>query len=244
MTAARKTRQRATEALSDHGLLLVEDIGEQDSAAGLLAQLGELIPQYDGRTTHEVICRPGHENLAYSQSNNTICAHTEAPGWNPSPAYLALFCHRQASCGGGHTDLLDVELLLPCLDKREIALMSEREIEFPGTGGPDRPVRLPMLSAGPNERPVLRFSFNYLTTGTYEPASDTNPADWQLPLGADGRALALRVHDLFLALRTRVLVPEKCLLVWDNHRMLHARSRYRDPARHLTRFWVSDGSHS
>jgi alpha-ketoglutarate-dependent taurine dioxygenase len=29
------------------------------------------------------------------------------------------------------------------------------------------------------------------------------------------------------------------MLIWDNWRMIHARSRYTDPARHLTRYWLA-----
>lgn len=54
----------------------------------LLCQIGELIPQYHGTLTHEVTYRPGNEGCSYSQSANTILAHTEAPGWDPSPPTL------------------------------------------------------------------------------------------------------------------------------------------------------------
>ena len=95
------------------------------AAEELVRSVGELIPQYNGSLTHEVTYRPGNDHRAYSQSANTILAHTEAPGWHPSPAYLALFCHRQARCGGGHTDLLDVRRLVAALDADELALMTE-----------------------------------------------------------------------------------------------------------------------
>ena len=36
-----------------------------------------------------------------------------------------------------------------------------------------------------------------------------------------------------------VLIPDGCMLIWDNWRMIHARSRYTDPARHLTRYWLA-----
>ncbi len=35
-------------------------------------------------------------------------------------------------------------------------------------------------------------------------------------------------------------IADGALLIWDNQRMLHARSEYADRSRHLTRFWCGD----
>lgn len=35
-----------------------------------------------------------------------------------------------------------------------------------------------------------------------------------------------------------VLIPENAILVFDNHRMAHARPAYQDPGRRLTRYWL------
>ncbi len=113
----------------------INDVDNLAAAEELVRSVGELIPQYNGRLTHDVTYRPGNDDRAYSQSANTILAHTEAPGWHPSPAYLALFCHRQARCGGGHTDLLDVRRLVGGLDADELALMTDAELHFPGPDG-------------------------------------------------------------------------------------------------------------
>jgi alpha-ketoglutarate-dependent taurine dioxygenase len=37
-----------------------------------------------------------------------------------------------------------------------------------------------------------------------------------------------------------VLIPEGAILLWDNQRMLHARSAYRDLRRRLTRYWLAE----
>jgi hypothetical protein len=36
-----------------------------------------------------------------------------------------------------------------------------------------------------------------------------------------------------------VLIPESSMLIWDNQRLMHARSEYQDPVRHLTRYWLN-----
>ena len=153
--------------LDQWGYVVVQDVSNIAAAEELVRSVGELIPQYNGRLTHDVTYRPGNDHRAYSQSANTILAHTEAPGWHPTPAYLALFCHRQARCGGGHTDLLDVRKLAGALDTDELALMIEAELHFPG---PDGGVRSAMLSTDATGNTVARFSYNLLTTSDYDPA--------------------------------------------------------------------------
>jgi hypothetical protein len=229
-------------ALAEHGYAVLSPVTDVEHAAAVLAEFGRLVPQYDGGLTHEVTYRPGNDDRAYSQSANTIRAHTEAPGWRPSPAYLALFCHRQARCGGGHTDLLDIEQVLPALTEDEKALLTDRELDFPGPdhANQGRTVRTRLLSVADDGRRVLRFSWNLLSTGEYDPPLEVDPDPGALPLGAPGAALADRVSALFGERATSVLIPENSVLIWDNRRMLHARSAYQDPARHLTRFWVNE----
>ena len=111
---------------------------------------------------------------------------------------------------------------------------------MPSWGGPDEGVRSTMLSIDAAGNTVARFSYNLLTTSDYDPTLDAEVDRRQLPLGEAGRRLAHRVSDLFRELRTSVLIPDGSLLIWDNQRMLHARSEYSDRSRHLTRFWSSD----
>jgi|RhiMethySRZTD1v2_1073278.scaffolds.fasta_scaffold166026_2 hypothetical protein len=223
--------------LDQWGYVVINDVDSQAAAEELVRSVGQLIPQYNGHLTHDVTYRPGNDDRSYSQSANTILAHTEAPGWHPSPAYLALFCHRQARCGGGHTDLLDARRLVGVLDTDEMALMTEAELHFPG---PDGGVRSTMLSTDTSGNTVARFSYNLLTTADYDPSLGADVGHSELPLGEAGRRLAHRVSDVFRERRTSVLIPDGSLLIWDNQRMLHARSEYADRSRHLTRFWSTD----
>ncbi|WP_018542455.1 TauD/TfdA family dioxygenase [Streptomyces sp. MspMP-M5] len=39
---------------------------------------------------------------------------------------------------------------------------------------------------------------------------------------------------------TSVLIPEDALLIWDNHRMFHARTGFSDTRRRLTHYWIAD----
>ena len=150
--------------------------------------------------------------------------------------YLALFCHRQARCGGGHTDLLDIPRRWIGVDDDELALMTEHEMHFPGPlGGTST-----RMSAGMATATVVRFSYNLLTTADYDPAlvadNHSQAAAWR------GRPRPWLAGSATCSreLRTSRADPDGSLLIWDNQRMLHARSEYHDRSRHLTRFWSTD----
>lgn len=222
--------------LEADGYAVVEGLAGQPAAIELMQDIGRFVPQYTGAVEHEVVYRPGNDGRAYSQSRNTIRCHTEAPGWRPSPRHLALYCHRQARCGGGHTDLLDLKALEKLLGPAERALLTDPRIAFPGPAGP---VTVPMLYEEAGGRAVLRFSYNLLTAADYDAPLDAAPDPGQLPLGREGAELARHVAELFDQYRIQVLVPDGALLIWDNQRMLHARSEYADEGRHLTRYWIA-----
>ena len=152
--------------LDQWGYVVLNDVDNLAAAEELVRSVGELIPQYNGHLTHDVIYRPGNDDRSYSQSANTILAHTEAPGWHPSPAYLALFCHRQARCGGGHTDLLDAGVGRGPRCRR-VALMTEAELHLPGAGR--RRSERDAEHRPPAAIPSQRFSYNLLTDGRLRP---------------------------------------------------------------------------
>lgn len=221
--------------LTNKGYALVERNGGQGHAIKILQKLGTLIPQYHGALEHEVMYRPGFDDKAYSQSNNTILAHTEAPGWSPSPRFLALYCHKQAQCGGGHTDIFDLQELLPLLNKDEQSLLESIPLHFPGPGGGATRKILETDRLGS----VLRFSFNLLTSGEYDPPLDNIVSHQSLPLGKKGFDLAHKINNIFIKNCSSILIPDDALLIWDNQRLLHARSKYEDKNRRLVRYWIS-----
>jgi hypothetical protein len=225
----------ARRRLDQWGYVLVEDVESSTAAEELIRSVGDLIPQYNGLLTHEMTYRPGNKHRPQSANENS--ARTEAPGWHPSPAYLALFCHRQARRGGSRCDLLDLRKLVGALDADELALMTDAELHFPG---PDGGVRTTMLSTDAAGNTVTRFSYNLLTTADDDPTVGAGVDPSRLPLGEAGRRLAHRISELFRELRTSVLVPDGSLLIWDNQRMLHARSDNDDRWRRLTGFWSTD----
>ncbi|MGW7002421.1 TauD/TfdA family dioxygenase [Streptomyces sp. NPDC054933] len=233
-----------TKELVEQGYTLLDGITTDDQAAEALRQLGEPIPQYDGALRHQVKAAPGFEGRRYSKSTNTILVHTEAPGWNPPPRYLALHCRVQAKCGSGHTELADARAFVAQLGEADRRLVYERTVDWVGhnTGGTGSSgVRRPAVERTADGREIVRFSYNLLTAGHYDPPVDAEVRPEDLPLGAAGIELARQAEEFFREHKVSVLIPEDSVLVWDNQRMLHARSSYTDVRRHLTRYWLAEG---
>jgi hypothetical protein len=232
-----------TRELAEQGWTLLAGIRTDEEAAAALTEIGHTMPQYDGNLRYQVKAAPGFEDRRYSKSTNTILVHTEAPGWNPPPRYLALHCRVQARCGSGHTQLADAHALVDSLPEAERRLVHETPVDWLGhnTGGTGASgVRRPVVERTAAGRRIVRFSYNLLTAGHYDPPVDADVAPERLPLGAAGRDLAQRAETFFRERKTSLLIPEDSVLVWDNQRMLHARSSYTDARRHLTRYWLGE----
>jgi hypothetical protein len=207
-----------------------------------LRRLGKIVPQYNGCETFEVTYRPGYDQAPYSQSMNALGAHTEAPGFTPPPKYLALYCHRQARCGKGQTLIADgVHFYDKVLSKELREWSSANEVEFVATAAPGegarKTFRAPIRVSYEGE-PLLRFSYNLFRYGNVNPDAtdvrvvETQPAD---PLGK----IAEEGEAFFADNLIPVLIPDGCMLVWNNHRLIHGRGNYSDQARHLTRYWLA-----
>lgn len=233
------------EMLDRDGYVVIENVGSTEKTEELLTRLGGIIPQYDGQKSHEIRVTAGFEGMLHSKTSKEIFVHTEAPGWDPVPKYLALYCHAQARCGGGHTTICDGREFLADLNDRERELMCDVEIDFPGAYGKQGKdgeakwtVRKSMVSQDEQGREVIRFSYTHLTFADYTPDLGRDVPVDSLPLGEEGKALAEHGNKFFEDKHLPVLIPEHGLLIWDNRRMFHGRSSYTDARRHLTRFFI------
>ena len=227
--------------LLEQGYTLIQGVTIDEEAAEALRPFGKIIPQYDGQLRYQVRAQPGFENRRYSKSTNSVLVHTEAPGWAPPPRFLALHCHVQAACGAGQTELADGRALLAAFDDVLARAAQDLEIEWIGhnTGGVgSKGVRAPIVERACDGTEMIRFSYNLLTTGHYDPPVDAAPDPASLPLGALGIQLAEFAEQFFREQKASILIPEDAVLIWDNQRMMHARSEYKDIRRHLTRYWL------
>lgn len=214
----------------------------RDGPRPALAHFGRIVPQFNGEETFEVTLKPGFEKLPFSQSKNGIGPHTEAPVYNPPPKYLALHCHKQAQCGGGQTLLADGFAFYESLGTELKAWAHQNEVAFfasamPGTTG--RRVHRAKLLEEKDGAKLFRFSYNQFRFGDVNPSESdlASPAAQyaDTPLGR----IAQLGETFFYENMIQVLIPEGAMLIWDNQRLMHARGKYTDPVRHLTRYWLS-----
>ncbi|WP_414441270.1 TauD/TfdA family dioxygenase [Burkholderia sp. 22PA0106] len=230
------------DALREHGWTVLEPELLRDDVPGTLRRFGVFIPQFNGLETYEVTYKPGFDALPYSQSKNGIGPHTEAPVYDPPPKYLALHCHRQAACGGGQTLLSDGFAFFKSLTPELQQWARTHPIAFSATTEPGSTQRrqhdAPMMREE-NGEPVFRFSYNLFRFGDVNPSeSDMAAASAADDAGPLAR-IALQGEAFFLDNMISVLIPEGSVLIWDNRRLMHARSQYTDPVRHLTRYWIN-----
>ncbi|MCK7623753.1 TauD/TfdA family dioxygenase [Streptomyces sp. RS10V-4] len=206
----------------------------------VLAELGDLVPQTTGELAYDIRAHAGFAHVRDTRSPHALRPHTEAPGQDVPPRYLALHCRVQATCGGGQTLLADAPRFLATLDEDLHRLAHSHPVhwpsyqEHPGATGVRKPV-VDRTAAGT----VIRMSSTLLATGAYSEALD-EPGGAAPPLGPGGLALARRTVDFMGTHGTSVLLPEDALLIWDNHRMFHARTGFSDTRRRLTRYWIAD----
>ncbi|MBV8994028.1 MAG: TauD/TfdA family dioxygenase [Pseudonocardiales bacterium] len=224
------------------GFVVIQGVETQDDLNSWIAHFGRVMPQYDGSLAYEVRVESGFDDRAYSKSQNEIRAHTEAPGWQSPPKFLALWCHIQAQGAGGETCLADMKDYLKRLDPTVVERLRSWNIRWSGTnasGTGSAGAVAPILAADGSSDEVLRFSYNLLTSGEYDPPLDGEVPRELLPWGRFGFDLAHQVHDYFKHSALKIRIPEHAVLLWDNHRMAHARVPYADARRHLTRYWIA-----
>ena len=103
-------------------------------------------------------------------------------------------------------------------------------------GDPLRPTSFAGPVFQPTSPPLLRFSYNLLRHGLYDPEtaqiSDAGPAQTARETLADMLLVA------FQHCREAIDIPAGALLVVDNRRMVHGRTAYSDHRRELIRYWV------
>lgn len=238
--AACDTVEQAQSMLAMAGWAVLSPGLMPNGARAALAHFGRILPQYNEQDTWEVRAKPGFEQVPYSQSSNGIGPHTEAPVMDPPPKYLALYCHRQARCGGGHTRLADGFVF--CDRHGGQQHFESLVADFFATPTPESKAREHLRTSLLNrsaEGLVFRFSHNQFRYGDVNPAEEALSAD-RTALRLDQRLVEMsdQAQRFFDEEGIAILVPDSSLLIWDNHRMMHARSRYEDKARHLTRYWL------
>lgn len=127
----------------------------------------ELMLQY-GQEIFHVKWEPELLNFSDARGKKPVLPHTEASDCPKPPEYMALWCQQPATCGGGMTTLASVEGFLKTLTPGQKKQLVETEHYFGATGGVHASrtdgVTHPILSFTEDNKPILRFSYNYSNT--------------------------------------------------------------------------------
>jgi alpha-ketoglutarate-dependent taurine dioxygenase len=212
--------------LGESGFVYVDGVPDGFDHVELLGQLGRFVPQYDGREVWDLVAEPGMDDVYHSRNRRALVPHTEAyeyPGL--PPRYLALWCVRPAGGTGGETTLADGWQWLASLDDSVLQALRARRYRWHSSEGLARQgVRVesvhPVLASVGGET-VLRYSYNNVVAD-----------DLLRGVLESGKAFFDREH-------TAVRIERNALLIWDNWRMLHSRTAFDDPRRHLRRVLVA-----
>ncbi|MGW1777894.1 TauD/TfdA family dioxygenase [Streptomyces sp. NPDC002143] len=225
--------RRVRECLAATGQVYVRRVPPAFDHLAQLSRLGQVVPQFDGRIVRDVTPDPAADETVHLPANTReLLAHTEwfeFPG--PPPRYQALWCVRQAAGPGGETTLADGYAFVAGLPSDQVRRLAEREYTWRPTAvlaraGVAYECRHPLVEHRP-EALVVRVP------------CDERCVDYD-DLMADYIAQARR---FFAGHRLAVKIEEGAVLIWDNWRMMHARTAFTDRRRHLRRLLVSAPTH-
>ncbi len=226
----------ARKALQENSFVYLQDLPPDFPWIGYTQQLTEslLMPQDNGKYIYDVRLVAGNENRSDSTSQNELLPHTEAAYLETPPKHLALWCDRPAACGGGITQLLDGNDLFQWeFSAAEQQQLTQRLYQYSSKDG-SRKAIAPIVKLSPWGQPQLRFSYNILIHGDPSPELDAETHACDLFL----KTICDRIRDRFEAYCNLIRLQQHSLLIVDNRRMLHSRTKYADRDRHLQRIWL------
>lgn len=198
----------------------------------------ELMLQY-GKEIFHVKWKPEFLKFSDSRGQRPLLPHTEASDYPNPPKYLALWCKKSANCGGGFTTIASVEGFLKMLSEKEKEKLMETRHYFGSTRGvyaKRTEAAIHNILSFDGNKPILRFSCNYIQYGDYSPDPENLKPFTPEPFLAEISARLLEYYEQnHLAIRMK----QYSLLLWDNQSMLHSRTNYSDPTRELERIFLA-----
>lgn len=224
-----------SEALKKHGWVLISGLPVGFDWKGFAQWLTgtELMPQDQGETVYDVKFVPGNDRLSDSKSQNALRPHTEASYLYKPPKYLALWGVKPSSCGSGHTTLADGYEFFRSLTEEEQRKLIEYRCPFVSKDG-EKQVLAPIFQMLRFNRAILRFSYNIVLYRDPSPDVDAEPTVNDPFL----KEICDRLLQFFEERHEAIRIESNSLLIFDNYRIIHSRTQYLDPARHLQRIWL------
>lgn len=213
------------------GFVLIPNLDSDFDYQSFVSHWGPLMPQYDQNLHWNVQVKTGITDAKCSLGSVEVPPHTEYyEGELNPPHYLALWCIHPASCGGGKIAFADGYRFLETISVEEKKYLYQAQYIYRSEIGL-RKINVDIahphciLTKNSSGKDILRFN----TTG----------------MGAGDLQFLCEFRKKFLKFykmnRRELYQPKNSLLIWDNYRMVHARSSsFRDKKRHLVRLWIRE----
>lgn len=230
-TASATRLDEARSHLARDGYYYASDLPAGFDHLDFVQEFGKLSVQYHGDAIGTIRAKPGFDDVYHAQNTKELFPHTECyeyPGL--PPRHLALWCIAPARDGGGCTQLACFERFFrEHLSAGERALLAATPLRYSSTPGLQEeglsqpPVHHPLVQVLPDGRRVYRYSTRCMT------------------YRHDARLVAVvdRFGRYFEAQHVGIRWRKGALLIWDNHRMAHARTAFEDRQRELARVWIA-----
>lgn len=216
-TALKKFR----EILQQQRYLHLQQLPDSFEHLAFVQQFGTLIPhQYNGEYVFSIRVDPTIGEKYPAFTTREVEPHTEGYEYEGTPLhYQALWCVTPPQCGGGQTTLADGYALMQSLSPQQQDYLTQQQFTFVTPSG--KQVTHPLYDER-RQQPIVRFN-----------ASSLQPH-------ADGELQQIIQDFLTFFARKQIGITwgKNDLLIWDNWRMLHSRTQYRDPDRHLKRVYL------
>jgi hypothetical protein len=180
----------------------------------------------------------------YSEHDREAAFHTDTQYYPMPERYFVLYTMQAARCGGGRSVVRDARALREQLNApatRWVARVLEQPLPFRVPAAfvtSDRPEAVQATLAPVfADTPFIRYRYDTLLSGLQKFAA-YDSRDVRQALDAFNSVLldGKKTAEFFM--------PSDALLLIDNHHVLHARTAFQDPMRHLLRIRVrgSEGS--
>lgn len=195
-----------------------------------LQRFGDLVPQYDGQLIWSIKAEKRFEHVYHSLNNKPLTPHTECYEFESAPPkYLALWCIKAAECGGGQTTLADGYAFISSLTAEEQERLSSRRYEFFSTPG--------------LQESQIRLAARHFVYDRYAFEGEPIVRFSSACMNDEGDPFMIDIKHRFVAFFDqtceKISYKKNSLLLWDNWRMLHARTSFKDQTRHLKRVWLA-----
>lgn len=211
-------------SLKTHGVVSILGLSpDKPGVTAFLENLGSIYRQYGNNTVWDVV--PRFIGADTSVGNEYIPLHTEMNEFSVPPDYVALFCVRN-SHNGGLLKLVDSHKLIRRLSETELKKLEDVVLKFRAKKSIEQDYghieqQAPILSLDDSNGSTIRFSKNA------EVVNDKEVVSW----------FSEKIESLTVTLN-RQMKPNE-LLIWDNARILHGRSKFTDKDRLLWRICLS-----